>query len=160
MTDQNSSQEDVDTLATDRPCNDSPIDSLVSRSARLVAEHLVTTTIMAHETCLADQDMDSLFGVNSLNDIEKTLGTRVQMEQMGVESTSRGLCNLVLSERQTQKAHPEAGSPENAQQIQHVKQTRSETGTKPTTLTNTQHACEAVRHDYKDYAVETDFSIF
>ena len=29
MTDLSSSQEDVDTLATDRPCNDSPVDSLV-----------------------------------------------------------------------------------------------------------------------------------
>ena len=115
---------------------------------------------MAHETRLADQGMDSLVGVNSLNDIEKTLGTRVQMEQMSVESTFRDLCNLVLPERQTQKAHPEAGSPENAQQIQHVEQNRPETGTKPATLTNTQHACEAIRYDYIDYAVGTGFSIF
>ena len=160
MTDLSSSQEDVDTLATDRPYNNSPVDSLVSRSARLMAEHLETTIIMAHETCLADQDMDSLIGVNSLNNIEKTLDTRVQMEQISVKSTFRDLCNSVLPERQTQKAHPEAENPENAQQIQHVEQNRPETGTKPATLTNTQHACEAVRYDYKDYTIKTGFSTF
>ena len=100
----------MDTPATEASGDDSPTDGPVSRLAKLVAEHLETTTVIAYDISLADLGMDSLVGVELLNDIEKIFGTRVQMEQLSEKSTFGDLCRLVVPERQTQKTSPRVGS--------------------------------------------------
>ena len=159
-TDQNSSLGDMDTPATDLGGDDLQADGLVSRLANLVAEHLETATVMAHETSLADQGMDSLIGVELLNDIERIFGTRVQMEQMSTESTFGDLCNLALPKRQAPDTPLGVGSPKTAQQMRDPEQGQAETDATLATLTDTQHAFEAIRYDYTEYATETGFSTF
>lgn len=159
-TDVSSSQGDMDTPATGLGDNNLPADDIVLRLATLVAEHLETRTVMAHETSLVDHGMDSLVSVELFNDIEKIFGTRVQMDQMNAESTFGDLCHLVLPERQTQKTSLSADSPDTAQQTRSPEQDRSETCSMLATLTDTQRAFETVRYDYEDNAVTTGFSTF
>ena len=160
MTEQISSPGDMDTPTTDPGDNDLSAEGIVLRLAELVAEHLETTNVMAYETSLADQGMDSLIGVELLNDIEKIFGTRIEMEQMSTESTFGDLCHLALPKRQVPKTDLWAGSPNNAQQIRGLEQDQAKLASMPATLTNSQHAFEAIRYDYEDYATETGFSNF
>ena len=160
MTDESHGQGDIDTPTTDLDGTDSPADDTFLRLAKLVAEHLETTTVMAHETSLADEGMDSLVGVELLNDVEKVFDVRIQMEQMSAKSTFGDLCHLVQPERKTQKTPLWAEGPEDAQLIRHPEQDRLETGSVLATLKDTQHAFEAIRYDYEEIAAETEFSKF
>ncbi len=155
-----SSQGDAETPATELGGGVPPADDLVSRLAQLVAEHLETTTAMTHETSLADNGMDSLIGVDLLNDIEKEFGTQVQMEQMSMESTFGDLCNLALPKRLEPKTPPWAGSSTTPQQSRDLGVDHAETSSRPATLADTQHAFESIRYDYMGYAAETGFSTF
>ena len=159
MIDQSSGLGDLDTPATDSGDDDLSAEGQVSRLAEIVAEHLETTTVMAHETSLADLGMDSLIGIELLNDIEKVFGTRIQMEQMSMESTFGDLCHLALPKRQA-PINLGVGIPQTAQQFRYPEQDQAEPSSMPATLTGAQHAFEAIRYDYKDYATETGFSAF
>lgn len=150
----------ADTPATNLSEEDLPDGGLVSQLAKIVAEHLETTTVMAHDTPLADQGMDSLVGVELLNDIEKIFGTRVQMDQLTMESTFGDLCDLALPKRSTSNTPPLPKAPEKPQKTVSHKLDLVEIRSPTAKLTNTQKAFEAIRYDYEDYATETRFSTF
>ena len=160
ITNSSSSPADVATPATDPDDADCQLDESILRLSKLVAEHLETTTMMEPETSLADQGMDSLIGVELLNDIEKIFGTRVQMEQMSTESKFGDLCRLALPRQQTPMTPTRAESAKIAIPVQDGEKDRAEVQSIPATLTDTQHAFEAIQYDYADYANETGFSTF
>ena len=160
ITDESSILDDMDTPASDVDGDDLLADGHVMRLANIVAEHLETTALMVPETSLADQGMDSLIGVELLNDIERVFGTRIPMEQLSTESTFGDLCHLALPKRHTRSTPLGIVSPKTAEQIRDPAQDQEQTGSMPATLKNTQHAFEAVRYDYEYYATETGFSKF
>lgn len=160
VTDESSILDDAETPATDVGGDDPLADGHVMHLAKIVTEHLETTALMVPETSLADQGMDSLIGVEMLNDIERVFGTRIEMEQLSTESTFGDLCDLVLPKRHTQNIPLEIFSPKTAEQFRDPAQDQAQTGSVPAMLKNTQHAFEAVRYDYEDYATETGFSTF
>ena len=153
-------QNDTGTPETEVSESPAPLGCLVSDLAKLVCEHLETTVAFTQDTSLADQGMDSLIGVELLNDIEKIFGTRVQMEDMTMESTFGDLCHLALPKQPTPKAPARSGSPKAAHKTQERQSDRTEKGSKVATLGNAQQAFEAVRYDYEDYAKEEGFSTF
>ena len=144
-------------------------DSVVSRLAKLVAEHLETTVTMSQETCLADQGLDSLLSIELASDIEKAFGAVVDMAQLNSESTFGDLCRMVLS---LQPQAPVVSIKEKGTSNASGATVRKSSAPSPTTDApatnpahsvsqyNAQQAFEQIRYDYDNYTRETGFFDF
>ncbi|KAL6719406.1 hypothetical protein ACLMJK_003646 [Lecanora helva] len=150
----------IGTPATELDDSDLQVDEQISRLAKLVTDHLETNTVLVPESKLADEGMDSLIGVELLNDIEKLFGSPVQMEQMSVESTFGDLCKLAFPKRRATQSPAKTEKAPAATPPQESKQNQRDIDLIPATLIDTQYSFEAIRYDYIDYAKETGFSTF
>ena len=144
-------------------------DSVVSRLAKLVAEHLETTVTMSQETCLADQGLDSLLSIELASDIEKAFGAEVDMAQLDSESTFGDLCRMVLLQQpQTPAVSIRKVETSSAPSIVSPKpsgplSTRDVSAADPAasaSLRNAQQAFEQIRYDYDNFTRESGFFDF
>lgn len=133
-------------------------DDLPLRLAALVADHLESDVAMARDTCLADLGFDSLLGVELLNDIEKSFGVHIEMDQVTSETTFGDLSDLVLPKELTKPRakHENIDVASTALSASTSLLSVKSAGS----LENTQQAFDEIRLGYDSLAEETGFAKF
>lgn len=134
------------------------------RLSRVICQTLETSSPMSRSTNLADEGLDSLLGIELINEIEKEFSTKVELT---ADTTFGDLLDVLnasqprapepqINSRKSKKTSPPKGSGKASTPNIAVSDFDSEGAP----LSNVQEAFHSIREDYDKYAEETGFAGF